>query len=385
MSVYKRPGATTYSYDFRLRNSRFNGDTGATTKREAQSVEAGIKETARKRFAEEAESLSAGMTVETAIGRWWLEVGQFNAVRNQATVLSNLDWIKRHLGAKKLLRDITDNQVAALVAKRRGESRFGKEKLGLVSASTVNRTCTQLLREVMIRARDVWAAPIAKINFGQHLLKEPQERVREATAGEEEAIMQQLAPGYAEAVAFASLSGCRRMEILGLEWPHVDFFSRRFTVTGKGGKIRTIPMSSALYDLLWKEKDHHPVKVFTYVARRTLKPLKIVKGRRYPLTEPGLKTAMRRAVPDAGVTNFRFHDTRHTAATRALRASNLKVVQKLLGHSNIETTTKYAHAMDDDIRNALDAMSAAKSATTSATPPASGTSINLEKKENSGQ
>jgi len=66
------------------------------------------------------------------------------------------------------------------------------------------------------------------------------------------------------------------------------------------------------------------------------------------------------------VENFRFHDTRHTAATRVLRASNLKVAQRLLGHADIATTTKYAHALDDDIRAALNA--AADAANVGAVP-----------------
>ena len=64
---------------------------------------------------------------------------------------------------------------------------------------------------------------------------------------------------------------------------------------------------------------------------------------------------MRRAVPKAGVKNFHFHDTRHTAATRVLRKSNLKVVQQLLGHEDIKTTTKYAHVMQEDVLNAMEA------------------------------
>ena len=181
--------------------------------------------------------------------------------------------------------------------------------------------------------------------------------------------MDELSRGYDDAVRFAFLTGCRRMEILGLEWPQVDFFSKRFTVTGKGNKIRTIPMSQAVFDLLWSIRNHHEVKVFTYEAKPTLKGQKLVRGQRYPLTEAGLKTAIRRAVPKAGVSNFRFHDTRHTAATRVLRVSNLRVVQNLLGHKDIATTTKYAHAVDDDIRSALDAI-ASESATKNATDEA---------------
>jgi hypothetical protein len=91
--------------------------------------------------------------------------------------------------------------------------------------------------------------------------------------------------------------------------------------------------------------------------------LELLQSGDYPLSESGLKTAMRRAVPDAGVANFRFHDTRHTAATRILRKSNLRVAQILLGHSDIKTTTKYAHAVDDDIRAAMNAASPTKNPT----------------------
>lgn len=363
MSVYKRKGQDTYSYDFQLRGRRFSGDTGATTKREAVRFEEARKEAERAKLAEEASFYGKELTFELASSRWWTEVGQHNS--GQETILRNLLWLKTHIGSKTNLTEITDNVIASLVARRRGERIKGKPDAAFVSPSTVNRTCTQPLREIIMRAKKVWKVAVADVDFGRHMLKEPQERVREASVDEEAAIMEQLERGYDDAVEFAFLSGCRRMEILGLEWPHIDFFSKRFSVTGKGGKTRTIPMSDAIYDLLWKQKDHHPVKVFTYAAKRTLKPQNLVKGQRYPLTESGLKSAMRRAVPNANVKNFRFHDTRHTTATRVLRASNLRVAQILLGHRDIKTTTKYAHAIDDDVRRALNATSSPTKSPTS--------------------
>ncbi|MDW9814979.1 tyrosine-type recombinase/integrase [Sinorhizobium meliloti] len=353
MSVYKRKGKDTYSYDFVVRGQRFSGDTGETTKRAAERFETAKREAAKLEVADQAALYGQTLTFDLAAHRWWEEVGQHH--KNFETTLGVLDWLKRHIGAKTPLEKVTDSVVARLVAKRRGDYVKGNPKRGFVSPATVNRTCTQPLREIITRAKRVWKVAVADVDFGKHMLKEPQERVREASLGEESAILGQLERGYDAAVEFAFLSGCRRMEILGLEWPHVDFFSRRFTVTGKGGKSRTLPMSDAIHALLWGEKDHHPVKVFTFEAKRTLKSTGKVRGKRYPLTESGLKSAMRRAVPKADVKNFRFHDTRHTAATRVLRASNLKVAQKLLGHSDIKTTTKYAHALDDDIRNALNA------------------------------
>jgi integrase len=54
--------------------------------------------------------------------------------------------------------------------------------------------------------------------------------------------------------------------------------------------------------------------------------------------------------------DLRFHDMRHTRATRLLRGSgNLKAVQRLLGHADISTTADfYARVIVDDLRNLLD-------------------------------
>lgn len=357
MSVYIRKDSKdgTYSYEFQLQGRRFSGNTDRTAEREAKQVERTKRKEAEQQLRAEKEFSSEEMTFEVAASRYWLEVGQYH--QNAETTTWSMEWLQRAIGKKALLRDITDSKVAELVAKRRNETIPNRKNPVKIGPSTVNRTMTQPLREILIRAAKVWKAKVADIDWSEHLLNEPKERVREASPAEETAILNELERGYDVAVKFAFLSGCRRMEIIGLTWSRVDFFSKSFTVIGKGNKARIIPMSKAIFALLWGERDRHPEAVFTYEAKRTSKRYKLVRGQRYPLTESGLKTAMRRAVPDAGVNNFRFHDTRHTAATRILRTSNLRVAQKLLGHEDIKTTTKYAHAMVEDIRNALDAMS----------------------------
>jgi integrase len=75
------------------------------------------------------------------------------------------------------------------------------------------------------------------------------------------------------------------------------------------------------------------------------------EGERYPITYWNLQTRWRRALVKAGVSDFRFHDLRHAAATRTLRATgNLKLVQAQLGHAQITTTSKYAHVTNSDLR-----------------------------------
>ncbi|TPJ57423.1 site-specific integrase [Mesorhizobium sp. B2-6-1] len=370
MSVYRRPDAKdgAFSYDFQLGGRRFSGSTERKTEREAKQIEKIKREEARAVIKAEAALFAPDLTLLNATARYWQEVGQHH--ENASNTLWSMGWLKDHFGESILLQEIGDSKVAAMVAKRRGEFVPSRRLPGRkyktpevrrrVSNATVNRTVTQPLREIILRAGALWGARTATIDWSEHLLPEPKERVREASTGEEAAIMAELGRGYDVAVEFAFINGCRRMEILGLEWSRVDFFGRQFTVVGKGNKSRVVPMTKRTFEILWAQQNFHAEKVFTYVAARTVKMGNrgLIKGNRYPLTEAGLKIAMRRAVPKAGVKNFHFHDTRHTAATRVLRNSNLKVVQQLLGHEDIKTTTKYAHAMVEDVLNALEAAGA---------------------------
>lgn len=370
MSVYRRKGSETFDYDFRFGGDRFLGNTGATEKRAALAVEKRIRAEA-KELAKTKRASDSPDTWELASSRYWVEAGQHRV--NKDTVFANLAWLTGEISGKTRLIDIDDNRIAMLVAKRRGEWRQVGSKTKpkrKVGPATVNRTMTEQLRKVLLRASKIWKVEIADIAWGSHMLAEPQERVREASITEEAAIMANLGRGYDAAIRFGFLNGCRRMEVVGLKKTDVDFFTRSFTVLGKGNRIRSIPMNQVTYDLLWSLKDDPTEYVFTYEAKRTDKRKEIVKGQRYPITSSGLQIAMRRAVVNAGVTNFRPHDSRHTAATRVLRKSNLRVVQILLGHADVTTTTKYAHAMAEDVRAALDAASPAKSPAVSPTDDA---------------
>src|SRR5829696_2588035 len=98
-----------------------------------------------------------------------------------------------------------------------------------------------------------------------------------------------------------------------------------------------------------------PVPATAEAARFPLNPGRrrpAVPSMRRPITDGGFKTRWRRHVRDAGIAEgFRRHDTRHTAGTRYVRATgNLKGAQRLLGHARIETTTRYAHVLLEDIR-----------------------------------
>ena len=353
MSVYRprnragEPTSPFYHYDFRLGGDRFHGSTGSREKGRAREVERQRKEEARGAVAAQRASRSAPLTIDLAADLFWVERG--DAYRGNAgkTFKAALAWIVVALGPSTLIRHISSRRVAELVTKRRAEG---------VSNATVNRTVTEPLRRVLRRAAAAWdQTGLPAIAWKEHLLAEPKERVRELKAEEETRIFAGLRADYHPVVAFALLSGCRLAECVGLKWSDIDWGGRAITIRGKGGVVDTIPLSAQLRTLLFPLQGQHPEAVFTYVARRNRASRKLKKGERYPITYEGLKTAWRRTKVDQKIEDFRFHDNRHTTATRLLRSgANLKAVQKLLRHSTIATTSRYAHVTDDDLRAAME-------------------------------
>lgn len=351
MSVYKPAKSPFYAYDFQIRGIRFTGSTGCTSKRDAEGFEKSRKDEAKIEVKSIGAQASAPLVFATAAARYYLQVGQHLRGDGSSNCKWSISWLEREIGAATLISSIDDALVAKLIGIRRGEG---------VQPATVNRSMTEPLRKILNRARDTWGQPVKKIDWQRHMLREPKERIRELSFSEESVLFTKLRPDYHSVVRFALLSGCRLCEIVpgkefpGLRWKDIDWAGRQISVLGKGRVLGTIPISPGIRELLFPLQGHNGEFVFTYIAQRRGVDRK--KGQRYPMTREGLKTEWRRAKLDAVLLDYRFHDNRHTAATGILRATgNLKAVQKLLRHSDVSTTSKYAHALIDDVRDAMQA------------------------------
>nr|WP_249808673.1 tyrosine-type recombinase/integrase [Bradyrhizobium sp. 166] len=261
------------------------------------------------------------------------------------------------------MTEITDNDVAELVAWRRGHhvTRHGKGKnqqdsAPLISPATVNRSATEVLKKLFTRAK-AWGVRFDnEPNWKQHWLKEPQEIVRELRGDDADKLEHATRDDYRAIFELASASGLRLNECL-LRWSEVNWDARKIEKQGKGDKRVSVPITDTIRQILWPLRGHHPEAVFTYIARRTRKSANLVSGQRYPITYNGLKTVWKRTRHAAGVSGFRFHDFRHDFATKLLRETkNLKLVQRALNHADIKTTTKYAHVVDDEVAAGVDAM-----------------------------
>ncbi|ANK91555.1 MULTISPECIES: tyrosine-type recombinase/integrase [unclassified Rhizobium] len=356
MSVYKTKASPFYRYDFQIDGNRFHGTTKARDRREAKSIERTIKDNAKRDVEQVRKSGSAPLTMDTAVGRYWTEKGQYRS--DPKPYFATLERLIGLFGKDTRLDEIDDETVVSAISKLRERPRWGKVELKKavvkpVANGTINRQLVQPLKSIFRRARIVWRCSLPNEPiWNEHWLKEPQERVRELNSNEQIALVAFIRKDYLPWFEFLQISGRRFNETL-LRWSDVNWEAGSINTKGKGGRDVWTPITPTIRRILVDCRGNHPEYVFTFVAERTRDGK--VKGKRYPITYHGTMIHFRRALAASGVQNFRLHDNRHDTATKLLRVEkNLKLVQRVLNHANIATTTKYAHVMDDEVASALE-------------------------------
>jgi site-specific recombinase XerD len=142
------------------------------------------------------------------------------------------------------------------------------------------------------------------------------------------------------------LCGLRSCEVLSLNVNDIDFIDDHIRVKGKGGKERVIPISAAVRQALMRYLDYErpPCKHTSCFV--------VLKGYHSgkPLTAAGLRTLFRYRRQTSHLKQANPHKFRHTFCTNMIRqGASLPVVQKLMGHANIEVTLGYVHMSTDDV------------------------------------
>lgn len=334
MSIYKPAKSRFWHFDFQWRGCRYHGSTGCASKRDAERYEA---EQRRKVALGEKTKPSIGL--DAACGAWWAAKGQY--LRSHATVIYQLANLAEGLGKAVPLQDITLSAIDGYIAKRRAK----------VKNSSVNRE-TALLRQV-IEWHGARGFDVPAINWKETKLREPKPVTRTLAEDEETRLFAKLPDSLKPIVEFALLSGQRKAEIVTLRWADVDLKAGSATVWAKGQKPHTFPLTPRLVALI-ANQPKVCAQVFTYVAERSAPRRKDrvqrVKGERYPFSAQGWDRKWRRALKDAGIEGYRFHDNRHTAATRT---NSIEAANKLLGHSDMRTTQRYFHTAENRVREAM--------------------------------
>lgn len=363
MSVYRKTirGKTQaeYSYDFKVGGHRFSGSTNKTNIRDARIEEKRLKDEAKIQVKALEEQVDAPWTVERAMTVYVEELRGGELPEWERVYFG---WLQDRIGPT-LLKDVNDSVVARLVLERSNEfTRNATKNKRKVTGTTVNTSVTKILRKVFRRAEKAHEQKAGKIDWSLHLREEPDERVREASSEEESKLFASIREDFRPIFEFYLFTGVRLSEAITLKWSSVNFDEQTIWIKGKGAKgkgpkILPIPMPPHVEEILRALQGHHPEFVFTYQVASDRWNEKVGKryrkGERRPMSKSYVQSAFRQALSDSGVTDFRIHDYRHTAATRLLRGSNLKVVQKLLRHTDIRTTMRYAHVVQDDVFDAM--------------------------------
>jgi integrase len=272
--------------------------------------------------------------------------------RIQGTLRSYAD-LERHgrvwqaaLGDRPL-RQVVAGDVQRHVAKR----------LTTMRPASVNRELAFLKRVYNVAIADglLEMNPVRQVK----LLQENNARVRYLTDVEEVRLRAETGGTRWPIVALALNTGLRRGELFGLRWEHVDFTTNVLTIPRtKTGRTRHVPMNAEVRAILGTQESRgrSPYVLPSAAGDTPLDSQSLIRR----IFTPALKRA--------GIADFRWHDLRHTFASRLImRGVDLRTVQDLLGHADVRMTLRYSHLSPAHLLDAVEKLSEPRTGTSTST------------------
>jgi len=148
----------------------------------------------------------------------------------------------------------------------------------------------------------------------------------------------QVLSSQATAITLLLLTGCRRGEVLGLQWS--DLRGGRLRLRDSKTGPRTVWLGEEAIDLLVNHP-RFPKVLWIFWNQRLKKPL------------GDLQSAWELARDAARLRDFRLHDLRHTFASHAaMGKESLPMIGRLIGHASVKSTARYAHFDDTHLLDA---------------------------------
>ncbi|MEM7277712.1 MAG: site-specific integrase, partial [Pseudomonadota bacterium] len=243
--------------------------------------------------------------------------------------IEKLRWLDSYFGQlylDEISRDLID-EVAS-------EKKKGK------AAATANRYLA-LIRSILRAARDdwEWVQQIPRVR----LFKEPEKRVRWITRDEATALLRELPDHLADMAAFTLATGLRRNNVTQLRWDQVDLSRAVAWIhpdQSKSRKAISVPLNRDALSILKRRQRMHAEYAFTYQDR--------------PVLQTSTK-AWYAALKRAGISNFRWHDLRHTwASWHVQNGTSLQELMELGGWASYTMVLRYAHLATGQLKSAAE-------------------------------
>ncbi len=310
MSLFKR--GKTWWIDFTTPGGkRIKRSAKTKVKREAQEYHDKLRQ---QGWEESRLGIMSSKTWDEAAFKW---VQTTEGTANYSHNLQKLSWLQDYFGGM-LLTEITRELI--------------KEVIGLVyeknSAATANRYIAVVSSTLKTAVKDEWLVKAPHIQR----YKEDKKRVRWIKVEEYWHLLTFL-PDYLKPMVQLSIStGLRQSNVKLLEWTEVDFAQRKIFIPpekSKSGEQITVPLNKDALRVLMQARGNDP----TYVFIRNGKPIMSPNNRDW-----------RKALVQAEIENFRWHDLRHTwASWHVQNGTSIYVLKELGGWKTLLMVEKYAH------------------------------------------
>lgn len=241
-----------------------------------------------------------------------------------------------------VMNDLSGQQIRAYTSARSDAG---------ASAATINRELAALSAAInWCNVEFEWALPNP---VKGRTMREPEGRVRWLTRAEVESLCraaraQKFGVVLESFIRLAVNTGCRKEEMLGLEWRRVDLVNGLIYLEGvhtKAGKRRSIPLNegalAAIKTMMAVRAEVAPASPWVFMRGNGERVVSVRNG-----FEQACKTS--------GIKDFKIHDLRHTCAAHLISAGvALAEVRDLLGHSTVMMTERYAHLAPARVRDAV--------------------------------
>ena len=322
---------------------------GGRTAWQAQIIRRG-HEPQYRTFDTKAEAEAWAAIIESEIAR-----GVFisRAEAEKTTLAQPLDRYQREITPQKRgarmeqshLKIISEDAVArCAVAHITGKelTAYKKRRLGVVSASTLNRELNILSHVFTVAAQEwhihlPWGNPVRLVSRPR--VDGKRER---RLMGDEQARLLIAARSYgdgeiASVITWAIETAMRRGEIAAMRWEHLDRQARVLLIPEtKTGTPRRIPLSTTA------------LAVLEGLPRR-------LDGRVFGVHSASISRAFAAACKSAGITGLTFHDLRHEAASRlSEKGFGVMEVAAITGHKTMQMVKRYTHYRAEDLVRRLE-------------------------------
>lgn len=209
-----------------------------------------------------------------------------------------------------------------------------------MTPATVNRML-EVVRAILRKAHKEWEwlnnVPMVRIR------REDNQRIRWLTFNEAKRLLNELPEHLKDMAAFSLATGLRQSNVTGLKWTDVDMSRCHAFINAsesKTGKAIAVPLNQDAMAIITKQLRKHLLYVFTYHGQ--------------PVSRCN-NHAWRKALKRAGISDFSWHDLRHTwASLHVQHGTSLQELQQLGGWSGFDIVLRYAHLSSDHLRRAAE-------------------------------